>query len=928
VPAQLPVAVAAFTGRGRQLEELDAALLGRDDEQVTPAAIAVITGSAGVGKTALAVRWAHRVRDLFPDGQLFADLHGYSFQEPAGPLEVLTALLRALGVPGQRVPVDLEEAAGLYRSLLAGRRILVVLDNANGAVQVRPLLPGSLSCRTVITSRDSLSGLVAREGAHRISVEVLPPEEARLLLARTIGDVRVAAEPGAAGELARLCAHLPLALRIAAAHLTGRPEQTISSWLARLQVSDLLVELAVAGDPNAAVATAFDCSYAVLDTDAKRLFRLLGQVPGPDFTGEGAAALTGFPTGQAQRLLARLAAAHLVEPRAPGRFGFHDLLRLYARQRAERQDGVQERQGAIRRLLSWYVHTADSADRLTYPQMLRLPVPQDPACPAAGFGDRSGALSWLDAERPNLIAAIKHAAADGPRPMAWLLADALRNYLWAGRHMVDWLAAASAAVSAARANADPLGQAAAQRGLGLALYFTGDHRRALKHHTKALAFAREEGWAEGEAAALSALSMVYADAGELQHAAQHYTQALALHRQLGSTAGQAVTLMNLGEVSLWMGCPKHALAQLTQALALHGRADAHGGKSAIFQSVGMANHLLGRLKEAESSLVQSLDLARKEGNRYFEPYTLAYLAAVHRDVARVGSALELAEDAVGLARENSDPRAEAEALNSLGSIHLCLGDDQRAAEHHLAALELTRQSSARYVEVEALLGLAASCHHSAKLAEARQYAQQARVLSCQGGFRILEGRACAILAAVHLDCGHHEEVAMHVKEALAIFVASDHRLGHAYALESSGKASTTPGTRPGPRHPGKKRGICSKTLVLRARLKSAPCLTPASPFGQPSARDRRAAGRRRSGYPPRRASRPATSAGSRRDTTLVQDACADSGTCGRLSHSCLGLPICVRMVGGIRRRAATMAGRASGERAGFGRGVASRAGLG
>jgi hypothetical protein len=199
----------------------------------------------------------------------------------------------------------------------------------------------------------------------------------------------------------------------------------------------------------------------------------------------------------------RLAAAHLVEPRAPGRFGFHDLLRLYARQRAEREDPEQERQLAIRRLLSWYLHTADSADRLTYPQMLRLPVPQvEPACPAAGFSDRQGALSWLDAERPNLIAAVKHAAAVGPGPMAWLLADALRNYFWAGRHMVDWLAAASAAASAARAEGDLLVQAAAQRGLGLALYFAGDHGRALRHHTKALALARDEGWIEGEAAAL------------------------------------------------------------------------------------------------------------------------------------------------------------------------------------------------------------------------------------------------------------------------------------------------------------------------------------------------------------------------------------------------------------------------------------------
>ncbi len=800
VPAQLPAVVAAFTGRSRQLEELDAALLAHDDEQAPGAAVTVITGSAGVGKTALAVRWAHRVRDQFPDGQLFADLRGYAFQEQARPVEVLAAFLRALGIPGERVPVDVEEAAGLYRTLLASRRVLVVLDNANGALQVRPLLPGSLGCRVLITSRDSMSGLVAREGAHRMSVDVLPPDEAHLLLARTIGDERVGAEPEAAGELARLCARLPLALRIAAAHLSGRPEQAISGWLPRLRVGDLLVELAVAGDPNAAVATAFDCSYAVLDADAKRLFRLLGRAPGPDFTGQAAAALTGLPTGQAQQLLVRLAAAHLVEPRAAGRFGFHDLLRLYARQRAAREDPEREWQEAILRLLSWYLHTADTADRLMYPQMLRLPVPQaDPGCPAAGFSDRAEALSWLDAERPNLIAAIQHAAADGPRPTAWLLADVLRNYFWASRHMVDWLATASGAVSAAQADGDLLGQAAAQRCLGLALYFAGDHARALEHHTSALAMARGEGWMEGEAAALSALAMVQADVGQLLQASDYYSQALALHRQLDSAAGQAVTLINLGEVCLWMGWPERCLDHVTQGLALHRQADAQGGKSAALQNIGMACHHLGRLREAESTLMQSLDLARKEGNRYFEPYTLAYLAAVHRDTARLGSSLALAETALALARQNTDPRAEAEALNTLGSIHLCLDDPQRAMEHHLAVLEHIRQNSARYVEAEALLGLAASCHHHGQHAQAMQHAQHARALACEGSFRILEGRARAIQAAVDLDLDHQEEMAMHAKQALAIFVERGHRLGHAHALVTLGHSFHNTGDTTGAR---------------------------------------------------------------------------------------------------------------------------------
>jgi len=303
-PAQLPAAVAALTGRGRQVQELDEVLLGRNSRRAPRAAAAVITGSAGVGKTALAVRWAHRVRDRFPDGQLFADLHGYACAEPVPPVEVLAAFLHALGVPGERVPAGVEEAAGLFRTLLASRQVLVVLDNARSPGQVRPLLPGSPGCRVVITSRDSLAGLVAREGAHHVGLDVLTPGEARLLLARTMGEERVEAEPEAAAELARLCARLPLALRIAAAQLTGHP-QPIADYVAELAAGNRLPALEASGDEQIAVRAAFDASYHGLPAGARRLFRLLGLVPGVDLTRDAAAALAGITAGDAAALLAR-----------------------------------------------------------------------------------------------------------------------------------------------------------------------------------------------------------------------------------------------------------------------------------------------------------------------------------------------------------------------------------------------------------------------------------------------------------------------------------------------------------------------------------------------------------------------------------------------------------------------------------------------
>jgi tetratricopeptide (TPR) repeat protein len=686
-------------------------------------------------------------------------------------------------VAADKVPVEVDQAAGLYRSLLADRRVLVVLDNARDAEQVRPLIPGAPGCLVVVTSRDRLGGLVASQGACQLTLDVLTSGEAVSLLARVLGEDRVAAEPAAAAELAEVCGHLPLALRIVAANLTGQPNQPLAGYLARLGTGDRLAELAVAGDPQAAVRTAFDRSYAVLDPGAGRLFRLLGLVPGPEFTPEAAAALAGLPVGQARRGLERLAGAHLLEPRAPGRFGFHDLLRLYARQRIERDDAGPERQQALRRLLGWYVHAADAADRLLHPQMLRLPLPPaDAGLPSAGFDDRPGALGWLDAERANLVAAVRHAAAHGPRPAAWLLADVLRNYFWASRHMVDWLAAANAALGAAEAEGDPQAQAAAQRGLGLARYFAGDYAHAAEHHTRALALARQAGWTEGEAAALSALAMVHTELGQLQQAADHYAQALALHRQLDSKAGQAVTLSNLAEVTRQIGRPEQALDQLTQALALHQEIGSQTAQIAALCQLGEVDHDLGRVDAAAGHLTEALTLAREAGNRYLEAGSLSALAAVHRDAGRLTPALELAEAALALAREIGDPRVEADALNTLGSVQLRLGRGELAVAHHRTALDLACQTRARYPKTEALLGLAAAFKQQGRHTWAIQHAEQALTLACEASFRILEGHALGTLAAVHLDLDHHDEAVGRGRQALAVFCESGHRLGHARAL--------------------------------------------------------------------------------------------------------------------------------------------------
>jgi tetratricopeptide (TPR) repeat protein/transcriptional regulator with XRE-family HTH domain len=794
VPAQLPAEVASFTGRSQYLRQLDALLAGggaggrQGDGSGQAVMIGAIAGTAGVGKTALAVHWAHQVRGRFPDGQLYVNLHGWAHGRPLSPLQALAQLLGALGVEPSKIPVEVDQAAGLYRSLLADRRVLVVLDNARNAEQVRPLVPGAAGCLVVVTSRDGLSGLVASHGARRLALDVLTLDEAVGLLAWIVGEGRIHAEPEAAAGLAEVCGYLPLALRIVAANLTGQPDQPIAGWLARLRAGDRLAELVVAGDPLAAVGTAFDCSYAVLEADAQRLFRLLGLVPGGDFTAQAAGALAGLPVGQAGWLLERLAGAHLIEPRAVGRFGFHDLLRLYARRRVE-EDSAPERQQARNRLLGWYLHTTDTADRLIHPQMLRLPVPPaGAALPAAGFDDRLEALEWLDRERRNLVAAVQHAATHGPRPLAWLLADALRGYFWASRHVVDWLAVADAGLAAADAAGDPQAQAAGQRNLGLAHYCLGDYARAAECHSSARLLARQAGWTEGEAAAVGALAMVHTMLGQLQQAADHYAQQLALNRQIGSKAGQAVTLGNLADVQRELGWPELALEHLAQALALHREVGARSAKIAFLCQLGEVYDDLGRLDAASEHLSQALTLAREAGNRYLEAYGLSTLAVVHRDAGRSTAALALAEDALALAREIGDPRVEADTLNTLGSIHLSLGRGQQAAEHHCTALELARQTSASYPETEALLGLAATCQRQGQHTQALEHAELARTLACEASFRILEGRAHGILAATHLDLDHHDEAVGHALQALAVFRETCHRLGHARALVVLGHA--------------------------------------------------------------------------------------------------------------------------------------------
>lgn len=765
-PAQIPAGVAGFTGRQTLLRQLDGLLPSRG-----PAvAIVTITGTPGVGKTAAAVHWAHRVRDRFGDGQLYVNLRGYATGDPVRPIDALARFLHALGVPAEQVPTDVEEAAALYRSVLADRRMLVLLDNAHHPDQVRPLLPGAPGCLVLVTSRDALTGLVARDGARGLRLDVLSPAEARTLLEYLLGADRVHAEDEAVTELAELCAYLPLALRITAANLG---EHTVAEYCELLRAGNRLATLQVDGDEQAAVRAAFDLSYAALPDDARRLFRALGLVPGTDVTVEAAAALAGVDVPAAEHLLTRLAAAHLVDRHPGDRYGCHDLLRLYASERGEQEDAREERDDAVRRLYDWYLRTVDAAATLLYPQMRRLTLPPADSgeMPGTAFADNPQALAWLDAERHNLVAAVRHR----PLPVVGLLADGLRGYFWLRMYTVDWLAVANAGLAAAEASHDLTAQTGALLSLADANFRQGHYQQAIDFSTRALDTARRTGWTDGEAAALNNLGNLHNMAGRPGEAVEFHRTALALNQRIGRLPSQLNNLGNLGITYHHLGDLETAAARHNDALAISRKIGSPQAEAGKLSDLAAVLHDLGQFDEALSHLRLALSKQREVGDRGAEVEARNELAAVLRDTGELSTALAEAHAALTLARDIDYRHTEVDALNTLGTIHLRLGHQGTAVDHHQQALALARDTAHRYGETRALIGLAAARRDPVT-------SRQAVELAAKVGYRVLEGQARTVLAAVQLDRGELDDAAELASQALAMHRETGHRLGEAEAL--------------------------------------------------------------------------------------------------------------------------------------------------
>ncbi|MEV0388784.1 BTAD domain-containing putative transcriptional regulator [Nonomuraea sp. NPDC050643] len=784
-PAQLPADVAQFTGRATDLERLDTLVRRHGASRPAMVLISGVEGMPGVGKTALAVHWAHRVRDRFADGQLYVDLRGYAPQPPLSSIEALARLLRALGVPPERIPAEVEEAAAMYRSVLADRRMLLVVDNAASAEQVRPLLPGGGGSVVLVTSRGGLGGLVARDGAHRMNLDVLPLDDATALMGRILGAERAAAEREAVTELAELCDRLPLALRIAAANLATRPRQRVADYVARLRTGDRLTALSVAGDPYSAVLVSFDLSYAHLSVAARRVFRLLALAPGPDVTAAAAAALAGLGTAAAEGLLEELARAHLVEERATGRYTCHDLLRHYAGDLAAREESEAGRAAARARLYDHYLSSADAAARILYPHMSRLPIEPDDDRGAL-FPAEQPALAWLDEEFSCLVAVVRHTSRHGPHRVAWLLADALRGYFWLRRPMVDWLTVAEAALTAAEADGEPHAQAAAWLSRADADQARGRHQDALALYQRVRRAGQDLEGSTVQDAALSNMGMLCLRSGRLAEAAACFEHLLALNLRHGSLLNEALQLGNLGAVHRAMGQLERAADLHTRARAIHRRAGITKAEATALRDLGEIHHQSGRFDQAHRFLAEALSLHRRSGDPVGEAEALLCLSSIRRDTGR--PALDLARAALGLARDIGDARLEADAFNTLGSIHHRLGEHLQAVEHHRQALGAATDIGLGHARAEALIGLAAAHRDLGGHDRAHELIEQATTVVNEAGFRLLEGHVLTVLTGLWLAEADLRQALRTGRRALAVHRETGHRLGEAHTHLLLGRA--------------------------------------------------------------------------------------------------------------------------------------------
>ncbi|MFI0480950.1 AfsR/SARP family transcriptional regulator [Actinomadura sp. 9N215] len=758
----LPRAITDFTGRTAELDRLFS-VLPADGKHTGAVVISAIDGMAGIGKTTLAVHAAHRMADRYPDAQLFVDLHAHSpEQEPISAATALDTLLRAVGVPSEMIPGGAEERAALWRARLAGRRAVVVLDDAATAAQVRPLLPGTPGCMVLITSRRRLADL---ESAHALSLDVLSRDEAAELFTGIVGDARAPADPEGVKEVVRLCGRLPLAVRLAAARLRTRPAWDLAHLIERLRHEQRrLGELAV-GDRG--VAAAFALSYQHLTADQQRLYRMLGLHPGADFDTYTAAALADMTLDEADRLLQQLVDVHLLQQPTADRYRFHRLLRLHAVHLANAEDDETDRRAALTRAFDHYRHAAALAvnSAVCYDQYYWPGIPAA-TTPAPHFADFDQAVAWLEAERANLVSAATHAAEHG-----WPahVAD-LTNSLWCFiEHRCSHDEAVGLythALASARGAGDREHESQALHYLGLFHRHRGRNEQALVHHGQALALARDTGDRVLEGRILGNLGSTLWYLGRGDDALDRYGQALTLAREIGDLALQCIALEGLGSVYKQQGRYDRTITHYRQSLVLTRDSGNHRHEPFVLCELAGVYGRMGRHDQALDHLHQALDLARATASRLLEGSALCELGGAYSRTGRHDQALDHLHQALDLARSTANALLEGSALCELGGVYGRTGHHDQALDHLHQALDLARATANRPLEDETLNRLGETVRRTGDPNRARAHHQEALAIAAEIGDRYEQARAHDGLARAHHDLGHHRQAREHRRQAL------------------------------------------------------------------------------------------------------------------------------------------------------------------
>ncbi|MCX5069032.1 tetratricopeptide repeat protein [Micromonospora lupini] len=673
VPRQLPAVTTLFVGRAEELGQLDE--LHRTGEPVV-----VITGPAGAGKTTLALRWAHASAGDFPDGQLFLDMRGFDGGERMGVAEALPLLLQGLGCRPQDIPPTLAGQTAQYHTLLSERKILLVLDDVADAGQIRDLLPGTTHSSTLVTSRDRLTGLAATTGARVLSCDVLAPGESVALIGRAVGAARTSAEPEAVARLVELCDRLPLALCVAASRIAedagpGSVGRLVSELVERGRLARLRVE----GVEGTAVRSALDASYSVLSDAEKAVLRAVGLAPGTARSVAAVAAGSGLDAGTVEDALRAAARLHLVRQTGAGRFGWHDLIHEYVTQRLGLEETEGNRLAGLRRMLDHYLGSAVAAARVSGWYVPRPPLgPVDAIVEARRFSDPATAQAWFDGEWEDMAVVIAHVAESGPRRYAWLLVDALRDFLLHRRPAADYIRVAGTALLAAELDGDLLGQAAMRVSLGRAKWRIAELPGAFSEFSEAGRVAAYARWRAGQAQAVQGVGLVLKQMGHLKEAQAHYRQAAALYRELDDVRGEAACLNSL------------ASAHIT----------------------------LGRLPEADEALTAALPLARRV-DPHLRSLVLVNLALVNRERARFAPALSLLEEALLVAAETGSMYARAMIMEVFGHVHSDLGRSALARSAFAESIELAERAESQSCLVASLVGLANLDRAAGRITEAR-----------------------------------------------------------------------------------------------------------------------------------------------------------------------------------------------------------------